>query len=225
MKARSVEVKKPVCRHGDFVVAIVTQAIADIESWMNRRETEFLTNSRLSVRTTFQELRRHAQLADRWFSGQFESNLSFKECCEFMGHEHAMCVEGLYRRWSEEQIASLRAATARTDYDDLDAVFPGMGQTLIPVEDIDEGESTELADEDEESPEIVHDEPFTLTTEGNGDAGPYTKTKRTNLGRRRKLRARTDQRLLPWDGPVGDQDSTNSTVAGQNWSELGPDRN
>lgn len=223
MKAKSIAIKNPAYRHGEILVEAVKLAIADIERWINRRQINFTSKQRLHIRTYFAELRRNAQVADGWLTGRFESTISFQECCELLGQNHEQCLDGLYGRWAAEQIESLRSATPQTDYDDLDAICPGMGKTLIPIDDIDE--STELADEDEESPEDVHDEPFTLTTEGAADAGSQPTTKTRNLDRRRRLRERPDQRMFAWDGPVDDQDPADPDFARQGGEKYCPDRN
>lgn len=195
MRSKGITIQRRAYRHGDLLAVAVQTAIEDIEAWINRHEINFTSSSVSHVLSKFQRLRHNAQIADGWLSGNFDSTITFKECCELLSQDHELCRRGVYERWAFISIQQLRSATSKTDYDDLDRVFPGKGRTLIPIDEIEA--ATEPADEDEEYPADNREE-LTQTTEGNSDASPIEKARARSMDRRRKLHKQSDQRTFSW---------------------------
>lgn len=217
MRASSgVIVKKSPLRHGEILVEAVTVAIMDIDHWLNRLSIKWKADGNsLRLRLKIADLRRNAQLADAWFCGQFESLLTFKECCELLDQEHEVCLRGVYTRWTIKQIEELRSARPRTDWKDIGLIYPNAAHLLFSEEDIEEAEIAE------DAMDVDDDGLVPTATEGQINAGIKPQSAKRRVDRRRRVREPAGQGVFAW----GDDSSpTDPDQNSPNRPELCPAR-
>ncbi len=207
MRATNIEIKKgPPIRYGDLIAQAVEFAVADIDRWFQRfadaRRNGWKDRSK--ARLILREIRHNARLADGWLSGEWKSTLSFRECCELLGQDHATCLAGVYQRWSVAGIMELRTARPRNDYSDLDVIFPGdAAGTLLRAEDLDEIDVEDADDDDGE--EEGDGDAFQLAKEGANHARVDSKGSAATKVRRSRTRAAASsgQGLFDWGSDAG----------------------
>jgi hypothetical protein len=84
-------------------LSLVVHAVADINKYLERRKLQ-----RQVTNEVHNQLLALAKQADRWLHGQYESRVSFLDCCLWHDMEPDFFREEIYRQWTPREIELMR---------------------------------------------------------------------------------------------------------------------
>lgn len=92
-----------------FLLAAIAEAVEAICEWSRTSHCREVRKNKGDCRWRVREVWEHAIRADMWIRGIWPAQrISFHEACEWLDLDTRTLRMGIYRRFSEEQIAALR---------------------------------------------------------------------------------------------------------------------